>query len=150
MVGRPAGRCGARVRARVLARRPTAAPASRASTAGYSRGSSARYLRAVLLRNRNHMRRRQRATSRSWSFFECPYIGDNPEHLFLPHAAAEERLHPTAGAAPDDGEHAWVGQRLPIYDVFADQGWAHLSGAVVAVTTKAVRRIKLLAVTDLV
>src|SRR6266851_325850 len=123
-------------------------PAFRASTARYSRGSSARYLRAVLLRNRNHMRRRQRATSRSWSFFECPYIGDNPEHLVLPHAAAEKRLHRTAGAAIDDGEHAWVGQRLRVDDVFADQGWAHLSGAVGAVTNNAIRRIKFLAVSD--
>src|SRR6266851_3664503 len=122
-------------------------PAFRASTARYSRGSSARYLRAVLLRNRNHMRRRQRATSRSWSFFECPYIGDNPEHLVLLHAAAEERLHRT-GAAIDDGEHAWVGQRLRIDDVFADQGWAHLSGAISAMANNTIRRIKFLAVRD--
>src|SRR5713101_4727360 len=148
MVARPARRWRARVLAPVSARRPTGAPAVRASTARYSRGSSARYLRAVLLRNRNHMRRRQRATSRSWSFFECPYIGDNPEHLVLPHAAAEKRLHRTAGAAIDDGEHAWVGQRLRVDDVFADQGWAHLSGAVGAVANNAIRRIKFLAVSD--
>lgn len=52
------------------------------------------------------MRRRQRATSRSWSFFECPYIGDNPGHLVLLHAAAEERLHRTAGAVIDESATA--------------------------------------------
>src|SRR3984893_10539526 len=148
MVARRTRRWRAGVLAPAFARRPTGAPASLASNARYSRGSSARYLRAVLLRNRNHMRRRQRATSRSWSFFECPYIGDNPEHLVLLHAAAEERLHRTAGAAIDDREHAWLGQRLRIDDVFADQGWAHLSGAISAVANNTIRRIKFLAVRD--
>ena len=64
------------------------------------------------------------------------------------HAAAEERLHRTTGAAIDDGEHAWVGQRLRIDDVFADQGRAHLSGAISAMANNTIRRIKFLAVRD--
>jgi hypothetical protein len=76
--------------------------------------------------------------SLSWSFVECPYIGDDSQHLVLLHATAKERLHRTAGAAIDDGEHARVGQRLRVDDVLADQRRAHLSGAVGAMANNAI------------
>jgi hypothetical protein len=39
--------------------------------------------------------------SLSWSFVECPYIGDDSQHLVLLHATAKERLpSATASALP--------------------------------------------------
>jgi hypothetical protein len=82
------------------------------------------------------------------SFVQCPYIGDDPEHFVLLHAAAMERLHRAADSPVDYRKHPGVRQHLFVDDILSGQGRAHFAGSVGAVVDDAVRCVKLLAISD--